>query len=429
MPVIVLFIMLMVIGGLVLALIQLTKSDVVHTQGVLQEVEQQAPPTVTVVNQVDEKARSSGNYLLPDSSFINSPTAVGFDVTQVLSGTYLENFQQDYLGVAYTGVQMIERTALGHSIHPKLLLAVIEYQSGWVTASNAGQIHHQSGIGLADSSFEGFYQELYWAADQMAYGYYARRVGALEAVGLKDGTLIRLPQDMNPGSVGVYYFFSKICDQVCWEKAIDNGGFLNTYLAMFGDPYAGSVEPLLPSNLTQPTMQLPFEDGKVWSFTGGPHPAWGDGSAWAALDFAPPKEELGCIPTEEWITAVANGVIVRSEPALVMLDLDGDGFEQTGWNILYYHVETADRIPVGTVVKAGDGIGHPSCEGGISTGTHVHIARKYNGEWIPADQDIPFNLDGWISSGSGSMYDGFLTRFGEQVEALDGKEEENQISR
>jgi hypothetical protein len=35
-------------------------------------------------------------------------------------------------------------------------------------------------------------------------------------------------------------------------------------------------------------------------------------------------------------------------------------------------------------VKTGDRIGHPSCEGGAANATHVHIARRYNGEWIPA---------------------------------------------
>jgi hypothetical protein len=56
----------------------------------------------------------------------------------------------------------------------------------------------------------------------------------------------------------------------------------------------------------------------------------------------------------------------------------------------------------------------------VSNGTHVHLARKYNGEWIPADGNIPFNLDGWISSGNGVEYDGYLTRGGTRLEAMEG---------
>jgi hypothetical protein len=368
-------------------------------------------------------------WLMPDSELINSPTAVGFDVATFLAGSYLASFQQEYQKETFTGIAMVERTAIGHSIHPKLLLALIEYQSGWVSANSEAQIKHDSGIGLENSAHEGFYQELYWAADRLAYGYYARRVNALDAVGLRDGGMVSLPEGMNAGSAAVYYFFSLVCDTRCWAEAIENHGFLNTYLAMFGDPYTVAIEPLLPPDLEQPVMQLPFEMGVTWSFTGGPHPAWGNGSAWAGLDFAPPKEVLGCVPSEEWIVAVADGVIVRSEPGLVMQDLDGDGIEQTGWAVLYYHVATENRIAAGTRVRAGDRIGYPSCEGGFSTGTHVHIARKFNGEWIPADQDIPFNLDQWISSGTGSMYNGILQKNGQIVEAVDRPDEKNQIGR
>ena len=176
-------------------------------------------------------------------------------------------------------------------------------------------------------------------------------------------------------------------------------------------------------------MQLPFEQGLEWAYTGGPHGAWDTGSAWAALDFAPPAEGLGCIPSNEWVAAVADGVIVRSEDGVVMQDLDNDGQEQTGWAVLYMHIETRDRVQPGTFITAGERIGHHSCEGGFSSGTHVHIARKYNGEWIPADQSLPFILDGWVSRGSGEYYDGYLEKKGKIVEAYEGRAPDNIITR
>jgi len=69
---------------------------------------------------------------------------------------------------------------------------------------------------------------------------------------------------------------------------------------------------------------------------------------------------------------------------------------------------------LGAWVEKGDLIGHPSCEGGEATGTHVHIARKYNGEWIYADGPIPFNLDGWIAHAGPKPYIGTLTK-GNQI--------------
>ena len=44
------------------------------------------------------------------------------------------------------------------------------------------------------------------------------------------------------------------------------------------------------------------------------------------------------------------------------------------------------------------------------TGTHVHIARKYNGEWILADSVLPFTMEGWITHEGPVAYKGTLTR-------------------
>jgi hypothetical protein len=107
---------------------------------------------------------------------------------------------------------------------------------------------------------------------------------------------------------------------------------------------------------------------------------------------------------------MADGLVVRSETGVVMEDLDGDGDERTGWVLLYLHIATVGRASVGRTLKKGDTIGYPSCEGGEATGTHVHIARKYDGQWIPADGVLPFNLEGWVSHYGSAPYQGTLTR-------------------
>ncbi|NTW08961.1 MAG: hypothetical protein HGA28_05270 [Anaerolineaceae bacterium] len=65
---------------------------------------------------------------------------------------------------------------------------------------------------------------------------------------------------------------------------------------------------------------------------------------------------------------------------------------------------------MGAELKTGDFIGYPSCAGGHSTGTHVHIARKYHGEWIIADSALPFNMNGWIPHNGNREYFGTLTK-------------------
>jgi LasA protease len=139
------------------------------------------------------------------------------------------------------------------------------------------------------------------------------------------------------------------------------------------------------------------------------------------MDFGPPSDKSGCFIAEDkyYATAMADGLVVRSAIDGLALDLDKDGDERTGWVIFYLHLATKQRTPLGAELKQGDFIGYPSCEGGHSTGTHVHIARKYNGEWINADSVIPFKVSGWIPHNGAAAYLGTLTKQGTVVTACE----------
>jgi LasA protease len=369
--------------------------------------------------------------VIPDSELVYGPASVGFDVAAFIAGKggYLARYTENMDGQETTGAQVITRVAQDYSVNPRLLLAALEYQSGWVTQANPPETSLDYPMGVVVSARKGLYHQLTWAANILNMGFYLWRVNGLAAWVLTDRTVLLIDPTINAGTAGVQYFFSELYGRAGWEQAVSQQGFYATYRTLFGDPFALAVEPLLPPDLAQPTMQLPFEPGLTWAFTGGPHGGWDSGSAWAALDFAPPSQALGCVQSDAWVAAVADGLILRAGNGAVIEDLDGDGQEQTGWVVLYMHIETRDRIAANTPVHAGDRIGHPSCEGGVSTGTHVHLARRYNGEWVPADQSLPFVLDGWTSYGEGNEYDGYLKKGDQVVEALEGRFPQNAISR
>jgi murein DD-endopeptidase MepM/ murein hydrolase activator NlpD len=378
---------------------------------------------------LDEVA--SAFKIVPDSELVNSPSNAGFDVAGFVQsqGGYLAGYEEEVDGVMLSGAEIVSRVALEYSVNPRLLLAVLDYQSGWVSRQNPEEETLLYPLGFYDYWREGLYLQLNFASDLLNEGYCLWKLNVISVWTLSDNTVVGADPTINAGTAGVLNLMRYLTDQASWDTATTENGVYGTYVRFFGSPFAYAYEPMIPEGLTQPTLQLPFEIGDVWSFTSGPHGGWDSGSAWAALDFAPPGEALGCVPSDSWVVASAPGEIVYAQDGTVIQDLDGDGVWQTGWSILYMHIDSSDRVSVGEVLATGDRIGHPSCEGGYSTGTHLHIARRYNGEWIAADTDLPFVMDGWVSSGYGVEYDGYLTKGDVTVEAWNGRASFNAIQR
>ena len=360
--------------------------------------------------------------LMPDSEVVYSPTSIGFDLEGFVrqAGGYLSTYSE-YLAVGTrSGAMVVQRVAQENSISPRLLLALLEYQSGWVYGRPDTLAKEQYPLGMVDNTHKGLYKQLNWAVKQLFSGYYSWRSGTLESLTFTDGNSMSLAPQLNAGTTAIQFFFSQLYNQRDWGGVLyAPNGFMDLYQQMFDNPWTRSqaFEPFFPEGLSQPTLDLPFAPGKTWSFTGGPHAAWASGSPIAALDFAPASDISGCVDTYEWVTASASGLVVRSENGVVVMDLDGDGYEQTGWVILYLHIGEKGRVPVGSVLNVGENIGHPSCEGGSATGTHVHIVRKYNGEWIPVESPLPFVLSGWLAHLGSREYVGTLTRDGQTVTA------------
>ena len=362
--------------------------------------------------------------LFPDSELVLSPSSVGFDVAAYVrrAGGYLADYEQ-YLPSPgqISGAEVVRFVAQNYAVSPRVLLALLEYQAGWVWGTPATEAAEKYPLGYHDAPPGDLYRQLRWAAEQLAEGYYGWREGRITRLTFADGQMLFLAPRLNAGTVALMYYFASIYPRARWEQVLDPEnpeGFPAFYQSMFGDPWSRArlVEPLYPPDLRQPEMILPFARNAPWFLTSGPHGAYGNKGAWAALDFAP-LGSVGCRPSYYWVLAAAPGLVVRSQKGIVVLDLDGDGHEETGWVLFYLHIATQDRVPQGTLLERGDFVGHPSCEGGRATGTHVHIARRYNGEWIAAGGPVPFNLGGWIAYAGDAPREGYLKKGERIVEA------------
>ena len=350
--------------------------------------------------------------ILPDSNFVNGPADIGNNIEALIKSSpgWLNGHREFASGDTRSASEIIEMIGRNYSVSPRLLLTLLEYQASGLSQVVLDNYNVEYSLGNQNPKYRGLFLQLSWAANLLNNVYYDWRIGSLQTFELLDGKVVRPDPWQNASSVALQYYLSRIYTGDEYLISIGPDGFGKTYQTLFGDPWV-NFEPHLPGSLEQPAFVLPYKPGDTWAFTGGPHNAWGDGLPLAALDFAPGLKTGGCTPTDDWALAVADGIVARSEPATAVLDLDGDGDERTGWVVFYFHLSSEGRVSVGKVLRTGEPVGHPSCEGGRATGTHVHIARKYNGEWMPAGGPLAFNLEGWVASYGAAPYLGTLTRY------------------
>jgi len=407
-----------------------TKEEILDANPIIPEDATTLPPGLPMEIPIYYESLWGSQFkILPNCAFVNGPAQIGFDIEEFVQSQpgWFKYFDQFAAEEQRSGAEIVSYISTSFSISPKLLLAILEYQLNALSDPiPPDDLLDGYPLGYRSTGYHGLYIQLVWAANILNQGYYGWQGSHLDTLEFMDRTIEHPDPWQNSATVALQYYFSHLEPRAVYNHTIHAAGFLKTYQDLFGTPWG--CEPHIPGSLRQPLMTLPFKDGETWAFTGGPHTGWGQGDPWAALDFAPPSAETGCEITSAWAAAVAPGIISRSEPGLIELDLDGDGDHRTGWVLLYLHLGTQHRIPTNTWVETGDNLGHPSCEGGESTGSHIHIARKYNGEWIPAAGVIPFNLGGWIAYEGSREYQGTLVLYSETVIASTDAEEKSLIS-
>jgi murein DD-endopeptidase MepM/ murein hydrolase activator NlpD len=386
--------------------------------------------------------------ILPDSRLVRAPGVNQFDLAGFIGaqGGYIRQATDVVTtrlgnGAGFdellTSAQVVARVSLEYSVDPRLLLAVLEFRAGWLSNPAPRDDLRVYPIVPMSEGIErrGLYRQLAYTANELNRAYYGWKGRGLRTIELADGTRLTLNPQLNAATLAIQYFLSlsKTTNSTVWTSEVSERGLYATYLRLFGDPFLGAIEPLVPPTLQQPILGLPFAQGETWYYTGGPHGGWGSGSAWASLDFAPPDERpvngSFCYVSQTAVRAVAAGVIARAEGGAMVLDLDMDGDESTGWTIVYLHVDTT--LKAGMRVNLGDPIGFASCAGGFSTATHLHIGRRFNGEWLPADcsaclqeyRTPDFVMGGWRAVGiQGQEYQGYLEREGTRQQAEQGRQ-------
>jgi LasA protease len=364
---------------------------------------------------MDAQYESPDELLIPDSELVYGPGYEGFDIADATAGYggYFNEYTEVVHGRTLTASEIVDLVAREYSVGPRVLLALLELRGEWLSRSNLEwqQIAYPLGFDRGEG-WQDLYYQLCLAADSLNAGFYGWWGDTSWLIQVRDGTYVQYSTQINAGTAGIQRMLAQTANSYeSWIADIE--AFQDVYHQAFGSPFDYAVEPLISGSTDSIELALPWQKGETWYYTGGPHPGWGTQGAFAAIDFATDEKHIGCAISNRWVTASAPGTVLVSEDGMVLQDTDSDGFLGTGWVLSYMHIAADGRAEVGDQLEIGDKIGHPSCEGGISSASHLHFARRLNGVWIDAeDPNWPMNLSGWIPASSGVAYEGTLTRKG-----------------
>jgi hypothetical protein len=169
--------------------------------------------------------------LIPDSELVYGPGSAGFETQNIAAsfGGYLLNYQEEVEGRILSGPQVIQLVAVRFSVNPRLLVALLEHQSGWVTQPVAVD----SGYPRKNftNGYEGLYQQLSWASNQLNMGFYGRSEGGIQNFDGGIESTIAFAPDINDGTAGVQDRFGAIpgISYDVWLAEVGPTGFLATY--------------------------------------------------------------------------------------------------------------------------------------------------------------------------------------------------------
>ena len=110
------------------------------------------PGQVLVIPPPEPGPAGSAFKIIPDSELVFGPRSDDFDVEGFLTryDSFLSRYQEDVEGRSLFGSEIVTRVAREFSVSPRLLLAVLEYQSGWVTQANPDPVTRQFPIGIRE---------------------------------------------------------------------------------------------------------------------------------------------------------------------------------------------------------------------------------------------------------------------------------------
>ncbi|QSX77879.1 M23 family metallopeptidase [Agrilutibacter solisilvae] len=298
--------------------------------------------------------------------------------------------------------EVISHWAGYSGISPKVLIALMEQQSGVVSRRGGAQSMRRPFGALSKAT--GFNEQTRDVALALRRSLYAPPVPAVTPKGL--ATL----SSANP----LQALYLRAGESSASAALLGDGAFQLVYGRLFNGPRKATTSGRFShgdvntkAGPVNGFLQFPFPRGQSWH-VGGAHTNTGSGS-WpmSSLDMSQ-GGGWGSYQGNTWVVASAAGYFKRHSSCFAEVVHTG------GWSTTYYHMMNL-QYGTGAYVYKNYGIGNPAnttsqalCNGGSSTGPHEHWSLKYNGSHYHLNGVY---LSGFQITALGSSYDTYCSRF------------------
>lgn len=304
------------------------------------------------------------------------------------------------------------------SINPKVILALIELQSGLLSDPDADI--NNAFAGLSDEhGFDAQLEDVVMMLSQRFYAYKQWQDSqATPETSKYAGEEITNRVNTNSSTAATVALVSVLKKQVLSKDNVnyaksDLTGFLATFERLFPDSRAqlqrSSKSALQSSNqqfaAASFSMNLPWSSGYYW-YSGGAHSNTGSGYPYSSLDFNNGSGGWGT--NTPYVQAAHGGTITRFSSCNIRVT------HSSGYSTNYYHMSNL-QYSSGDFVQPGAWLGRYAnnynqalCEGGQSSGPHVHFTLLYNGQQVSLHNQY---ISGHRIDVGNSNYDDNCNRF------------------
>lgn len=276
--------------------------------------------------------------------------------------SYLSNNYNDLVQFAKTLTYWSGRS----SVSPKVLTTLIVMQNS-INGSYVG-VDSNTPFGVLSNKM-GFAEQTEDVSLKLSAAFYTAKKSGLP----------------NPAGIAIQELLSKY--------DLDSLRFVTLFSQLFleissSEDLTEDLEEVPPVGL----LQLPYPIGEAWRF-GGTHTAGGScpdssypscasNAIFSSLDFQKRIEGWGSDTSDAFISAAHDGTVVVNSTCSVEI------ISPNGWSTSYYHLDNI-QVTTGQTVLANEPVANyannhaqATCEGGITSGPHMHFSLKENGQYV-----------------------------------------------